>query len=710
MKSVGRYEVLEKLGQGGMGTVYKAFDPLLTRIVAIKVISGQLDGQPEHRERFFREARSAAQLSHKNIITIHDLGEQDGAPYLAMEYLEGFDLDRRLRGPATMTLAQKLDLALGIAEGLSHAHACGVVHRDIKPANVFVTNDGVVKLLDFGLARLVTSEVTRSAVMVGTVNYMSPEQLRGEKADHRADIFSFGVLLYELLGGRRPFQGDSAAATMYKILHETPEPLELIDPALAPPLTTVVERAIAKAREDRYQSMADLLRDLEAAYEPYRGTERRITSRVSAALKAVDPNAQTRLDLPDDAATVSDETVPVSDAWRLAQSNLPRVSATPPPAPGTPATPSVQATPATPPAQSTPAPPAPPLARSSPRLGLVAGTVALAALAIVGIVSLTRDTPQPTVSQQEDVAREPAPAPAPAPAPPPVAPPPPAPAPETVTPPQPEPSSARPPAVARPDTDSARDARATRQAREAVEQDRRRANAALATMEGSKAAAEAVNARELAAAIFASAEQQEALARADLVAGRFAAAAGRLDATVSLYRSAETTAKAEAEQRAARARMAEENRRKAEQAAPKPVVPAPPPPARVEAAPAPPPPAPTPPAGPSAQDAIAMVLQRYDAALEQRDVAALKAIWPGLSGGQQSAIESEFSNARSISVDLVGPRIQVTGQTATVVLRRVYQLRTRDNQQLRSETITTLTLRQSGTAWHIESVRHQPVN
>ena len=148
MKSVGRYEVLEKLGQGGMGTVYKAFDPLLTRIVAIKVISGQLDGQPEHRERFFREARSAAQLSHKNIITIHDLGEQDGSPYLAMEYLEGHDLDRRLRGPSTMTLAQKLDLALGIAEGLAHAHACGVVHRDIKPANVFVTNDGVVKLLD----------------------------------------------------------------------------------------------------------------------------------------------------------------------------------------------------------------------------------------------------------------------------------------------------------------------------------------------------------------------------------------------------------------------------------------------------------------------------------------------------------------------------------------------------------------------------------
>ncbi len=693
MKSVGRYEVLEKLGQGGMGTVYKAFDPLLTRIVAIKVISGQLDAQPEHRERFFREARAAAQLSHKNIITIHDLGEQDGTPYLAMEYLEGVDLDRRLRSPSPMMLAQKLDLAIGIAEGLAHAHACGVVHRDIKPANVFVTKDGVVKLLDFGLARLVTSDLTRSAVMVGTVNYMSPEQLRGEKADHRADIFSYGVLLYELLGGRRPFQGDSAASTMYKILHETPEPLELIDPALAPPLTTVVERAIAKAREDRYQSMADLLRDLEAAYEPFRGTERRTTSRITSALwPQADPNAQTRLDLPDDAVTLSDETVPLSDAWRLAEGNLPRVSATPPPG-----------------RTPTPSPAIPAADGTSSRWGLIAAVVVLAGLGIVGIVSLTRNgTPTSSSSPQVSApVAQPAPVPAPEPVPVPV---PPQPAPEASppAPAQPQPSPQPPPAT-RPTPETGRDSRATRQAREAAEAERRRATTALATMEGRKAAAEAASARELAAGLFAAAEQQEALARQDLRAEQFGAAAGRLDATVSLYRSAESAARTEAEQRTARARAAEENRRKAEQS-PKPALPAPlppPPPARVDPVPAPQPPPPT---GPSPQEAIGVVLQRYETALEQRDLPALKAIWPGLSGTQQSAIESEFANARTIDVDLASPRIQVSGATATVVVRRLYQLRTRDGQQLRSETTTTLTLRQSGTSWYIESARHQPIN
>ncbi len=299
LNRVGRYEITEKLGQGGMGTVYKAFDPLLTRVVAVKVISGQLDANPDHRERFFREARAAAQLSHRNIITIYDLGEQDGAPYLAMEYLEGRDLDQRLHDGEGMSLTRKLELALSISEGLAHAHACGLIHRDIKPANVFVTDDGGVKILDFGLARLITSELTRSNVMVGTVNYMAPEQLRGERADHRADIFSFGVLLYELLGGRKPFQGDSAAATMYKILHEVPQALDELDPAVGPALTTLVDRAMAKAREDRYQRMTDLLRDLEAAYEPMRGADRRVISRVEAALAlavglAVDPAASGR--------------------------------------------------------------------------------------------------------------------------------------------------------------------------------------------------------------------------------------------------------------------------------------------------------------------------------------------------------------------------------------------------------------------------------
>jgi serine/threonine-protein kinase len=160
MDNIGRYQLVEKLGQGGMGIVYRAFDTLLQRVVALKVISGNLETGPEQRERFFREARAAGQLSHRNIITIHDLGEVDGQPYLAMEYLQGEDLQRRLAGPDRMSVARKVDLVIQACEGLEYAHSHGVVHRDVKPANIFLTDNGTVKILDFGLARLVTSERT----------------------------------------------------------------------------------------------------------------------------------------------------------------------------------------------------------------------------------------------------------------------------------------------------------------------------------------------------------------------------------------------------------------------------------------------------------------------------------------------------------------------------------------------------------------------
>ena len=233
MPTIGRYVLLEKLGQGGMGVVYRAQDPLLQRIVAIKVISTPIDADEERRERFFREARSAGQLSHKNIVTIHDLGEHEGQPYLAMEYLTGQDLAARMADPTRMSLRRKLDVACEICEGLEYAHAHGVIHRDIKPGNIFIADSGTVKLVDFGLARLVTSELTRSNVMMGTINYMSPEQVRGERVDHRADIFSTAVVLYELFSGHRAFVGESFAATMYKILEVPPQPLLEIDSVAA---------------------------------------------------------------------------------------------------------------------------------------------------------------------------------------------------------------------------------------------------------------------------------------------------------------------------------------------------------------------------------------------------------------------------------------------------------------------------------------------
>jgi serine/threonine protein kinase len=679
LNRVGRYEVIEKLGQGGMGTVYKAFDPLLTRVVAVKVISGQLDGNPEHRERFFREARAAAQLSHRNIITIYDLGEQDGAPYLAMEYLVGRDLDQRLHDSEGMSLARKLELALSISEGLAHAHTCGLIHRDIKPANIFVTDDGVVKILDFGLARLITSELTRSNVMVGTVNYMAPEQLRGERADHRADIFSFGVLLYELLGGRKPFQGDSAASTMYKILHEVPEALDQLDPTLGPPLTTVVDRAMAKAREDRYQRMTDLMRDLEAAYEPMRGADRRVISRIEAALRSPARGSASSPTVPydpDNSPTVSDSTVPLSGMLTAA---------------GTPS-------PAAAPAARPPTTPAP-----ATRRGWQLGVLAAGILAVVAWVVASRQAaPPPQVST---VTVAPAPPEQPTVVPESAAPPVTAPQAPDIPAPAPEP----PPAPIAP---AARETRPARPSREEAAADRARANAALSGMDAAKAAAEAANAKELAPQLYAAAEREEAQARTDLRQQRFAAASGRLEATATLFRTAATAAGVESEARAARANAAEELRRRTEQAARQ--TPVAPPPAPVAPPPPRPEPAPAPvavpaPPQPTAQEAVAAILRRYTAALEQRDIAALKAVWPGLSRPQQAAVESEFANARSISVELASPRIDVNGSAATVTAVRHYSLHTRDGQQLRSDTSTTLTLRQASSGWVIESVSHRPL-
>ena len=263
MQNIGRYQLSEKLGHGGMGVVYRAFDTLLQRVVAIKVISAHVNENPEMRERFFREARAAGQLSHPNIVTIHDLGEHEGHPFLAMECLEGEDLQQRLSGPVPMSLHRKLDLAIDICEALEYAHAHGVVHRDIKPANIFITSSGQVKILDFGLARLMTSQMTQSNMLMGTLNYMAPEQVRGERADHRADVFSAGVVIYELLGGRKAFEGDSFASTLYKILQELPEPLWKIDATLPRAVVTAVDRALAKPLDERYQSMGAFREDLQ---------------------------------------------------------------------------------------------------------------------------------------------------------------------------------------------------------------------------------------------------------------------------------------------------------------------------------------------------------------------------------------------------------------------------------------------------------------
>jgi serine/threonine protein kinase len=267
---LGPYEVLALLGAGGMGEVYRARDTRLNREVAVKVLPERLAGEPEALARFRREAQAIAALSHPNILAIHDFGE---VAYAVTELLEGETLQARL-GKDLPSIRETIDYALQIARGLMAAHARGVVHRDLKPGNVFITSDGHVKILDFGLARFseragsteelsTVSRHTTPGVIMGTVSYMSPEQVRGQSADHRSDVFSLGVVLYEMLGGHRPFQGDTGADTMSAILIQAPQDLSRLRPGIPPSLDRVVRRCLEKAVGDRFQSSRDLVFALE---------------------------------------------------------------------------------------------------------------------------------------------------------------------------------------------------------------------------------------------------------------------------------------------------------------------------------------------------------------------------------------------------------------------------------------------------------------
>ncbi len=258
MDTIGKYQIVRVLGQGGMGRVYEAVDPIIGRRVAIKTISANIVADEEARARFFREAQAAGRLSHHNLITIYDIGEADGSPYIVMEYLDGADLSRTIRG-GRLSYDRKLQIMIDVCEGLAYAHGRDIVHRDIKPANIFITAHGQLKILDFGLARGTLSEVTQTGRIVGTPNYMAPEQIRGDEVDHRADIFAAGVVFYELLSGRKAFEGDSVATTMYKVLESHPQPVHLLDTALPPALSLVIERALAKDKTARFQTSSELL-------------------------------------------------------------------------------------------------------------------------------------------------------------------------------------------------------------------------------------------------------------------------------------------------------------------------------------------------------------------------------------------------------------------------------------------------------------------
>ena len=263
---VGKYELAEVIGEGAMGTVYRAVDPALHRDVAIKLMKKSFSNDPHLRDRFEREARAAAGLQHPNIVTVHDFGESKGHLYIVMEYVAGTDLAQLLRSRTPLSLDTRLGIVVGVLQALGYAHGRGVVHRDVKPANIRVLEDGRVKIMDFGIAHLTGSEITYSGVVLGTPDYMAPEQVEGRPITPATDIFAVGAVLYELLTHQKPFQGETVHAVLHKVVTAEPA-LEDADPSQPVPddLKEVIQTALAKDTRVRYASAEAMIEALTLA-------------------------------------------------------------------------------------------------------------------------------------------------------------------------------------------------------------------------------------------------------------------------------------------------------------------------------------------------------------------------------------------------------------------------------------------------------------
>ena len=263
-KSIGRYKILGELGRGAMGVVYRAQDPALDRVVALKtiILTDDADGREEYQKRFFLEAKAAGKLTHSSIVTTYDFGEQDGVAYLAMELLEGTDLRTRLKDGA-LPPAEAVEVARQVAEGLGFAHERGIVHRDIKPGNIMLIGRGQAKIMDFGLARMRAADhKTVTGMVLGTPKYMSPEQVAGSPVDQRSDLFSLGIVLYEMLTGTRLFGAEDMTQIMHNVTYQEHEPPTRLKPELPAMLDFVVARALKKDPSARYQDAAELAADL----------------------------------------------------------------------------------------------------------------------------------------------------------------------------------------------------------------------------------------------------------------------------------------------------------------------------------------------------------------------------------------------------------------------------------------------------------------
>ena len=283
----GRYEIGEVLGYGGMAEVFRGRDTRLSRDVAVKVLRTDLARDPSFQMRFRREAQAAASLNHSAIVAVYDTGEESAIPYIVMEYVEGHTL-REVLQHGRLTVQRSLEITADVCAALESSHRSGIIHRDIKPGNVMLTREGVVKVMDFGIARAITGSaatMTQTASVIGTAQYLSPEQARGETVDARSDVYSTGVLLYELLTGLPPFRGDSPVAVTYQHVREDPQPPSRLDPDIPPDVDAIVLKALAKNPGNRYQGAGEFREDLTRAAMgqpvlatpllPYAGRDRR---------------------------------------------------------------------------------------------------------------------------------------------------------------------------------------------------------------------------------------------------------------------------------------------------------------------------------------------------------------------------------------------------------------------------------------------------
>lgn len=295
---LGRYEVVGEIGQGAMGVVYKAKDPLIDRIVAIKTINLDFaeDEKEEYEGRFYQEAKAAGRLSHQNIVTVFDVGRSGDIAYIAMEYLQGREL-RDILNDERLPVEQSLDIVVQVAQGLAYAHEHNIIHRDVKPSNIMVVRDGHVKITDFGIARMESASVrTQTGMVLGSPKYMSPEQVTGKHLDQRSDVFSLGVMLYEMLTGQVPFAGENVNAIMYQIINTTPPPPSTLNPEVPSMLNFIVAKVLAKDVDNRYQSAKEFASDLRACRSMMLRSAAAEDTKLPKQLNAVSPVARTGAD------------------------------------------------------------------------------------------------------------------------------------------------------------------------------------------------------------------------------------------------------------------------------------------------------------------------------------------------------------------------------------------------------------------------------